>query len=479
MRKHVPLLLMLGGALSACTVGPDYHAKSPTELGVPDSYSVPTQSQQRADLARWWARFDDPMLGQLVEQGRASNLDIAQAVTRLRQAHESLLQARAQLLPGISATGGYSRNVTVAGPVIPGVNRDVLSLGADVSYQLDLFGGNRSNAHAASEQYEASGFDYANVMISTEAEIARNYILARLAQAQLDNARSSLGFQDENLQIAGWRVQAGLVSSLDAEQARTQRANTAATVPQIEANYNSAVSRLGVLTGQAPGALKAQLEATKPIPTGPTDIAVGIPADTLRQRPDVRSSERALAAATARIGVAEAQLYPALSVGGNFSATSAHFEDIFNVVTGQLFANVAQTIFDGGRLHSQLRSSKDAADGAFLAYKSSVLGALEDVEVAITALRSAETREGFYTTALEAANNSAVLARGQYRAGLVDFTTLITSEAALLQARNNLSQAQSDKATALVQLFLALGGGWDSSTTPSVETVSTIAPQGS
>jgi len=480
MLKRLSILPMLGAAVSACSVGPAYHAKSPTELGVPSSYSVPADSAPRLDLSRWWARFDDPLLGALVEQGRAGNLDIAQAVTRLRQARESLVQAQSQLLPGVSGSGGYGRSITVNGPSVLGIARDSFSIGADVSWQADIFGGNRNSARAASAQYEGSGFDYANVLISIEAEVARNYILARLAQAQLANARASLGIQDENLQIAGWRVQAGLVSSLDNEQARSQRAQTAATVPQLEASYNSSVSRLGVLTGQAPGALKAQLEAVRPIPTGPGDIAVGIPADTLRQRPDVRSAERSLAAATARIGVAQAQLYPQLSLGGSIDAGASRVSDIFDVISGRLFANVAQTIFDAGRTRSNIRANEAAADGAFLAYKSSVLGALEDVELALTALHSAEAREGFFTTALDAATNSATLARSQYRAGLTDFTTLNQSESALLSARNGLSQAQSDKATALVQLFLALGGGWDSGTVPNVQTVqnlSTPAPQ--
>jgi NodT family efflux transporter outer membrane factor (OMF) lipoprotein len=464
-RRAFSLLLATALPLAGCAVGPDYHPKSATDLGVPDSYSVPANSAAREDLTHWWSNFDDPLLGQLVEQGRANNLDIGQAVARLRQARESLAQSRASLLPTLSASGGYSRNVSVAGNNFTSSN-DNFSIGADASYQVDLFGGVRRGVEASGADYESAGFSLAAVQISVESEIARNYVLARLAQVQLANAQESLRIQSDNLQIAQWRVQAGLVSSIDAEQARAQRAQTAATIPSIEASYNGFVSRLGVLTGQAPGALKGQLEAVKPIPRGPATVAAGIPAETLRQRPDVRGAERNLAAASARIGVATAQLYPALSIGGNLGSGGTTVESLVDVVTGRLFANIAQTIFDGGRLRSQVRSSEAAADGAFLAYKSTVLTALEDTENAFVALKSAQDRAVQFGIAQEAANNQAILARMQYRSGLTDFTTLNTAESQLLSARNGLAQAQSDQATALIQLYLALGGGWDSSITP-------------
>ena len=461
-----PLALFLAAALplAGCTVGPDYRPSGAGELGVPEAYSVPVDPRAE-DLTRWWTKFDDPMLADLVERGRTANLDIAQAVTRLRQARESLVQSRADLLPGVSAGAGYSRNVAVAGGSASGQN-DSFSIGADASYQVDLFGGVRRGVESSRASYEAAGFDYATVLTSIQAEIARNYVLARLAQLQLANARESLAIQDDNLEIAGFRVQAGLVSSLDQEQARTSRAQTAASIPNIEASYNSFVSRLGVLLGQAPGALKGELEAVKPVPVGPASVLAGIPADTLRQRPDVRSAERNLAAATANIGVATARLYPALSIGGSLDAGSGSLSSIFDILTGRLFANIAQTIFDAGRTRSQIRATEAAAEGAFLSYKQTVLTALEDVENAVVALDSANRRAAECAISFEAANNSALLARMQYRSGLTDFTTLNQAEAQLLSARNSAAQSRADQATALIQLYLALGGGWDSSSIP-------------
>lgn len=477
MRCAIPFLLVTA-LVSGCSVGPDYRPKSAAELGVPDAWSV-TAPPTAEDLTRWWGKFDDPVLGQLVEQAAAANLDVAQAVARLRQAREALVVSRSGLLPGVSGSAGYSRTETIRGGgttvTLPdgtvtttgGGGRSNFSLGLDASYQVDLFGGVRRGVEASRAQYEAAGFDYAATLLSVQSEVARNYVLARAYQAQLENARANLAIQDDNLEIAGFRVQAGLVSSVDQEQARASRAQTAASIPQIEQQYNAAVSRIGVLTGQAPGALKPMLAPMRPIPQGPDTVGAGIPANVLRQRPDVRAAERDLAAATAQIGVAKAQLFPALNISGSLDTSAGNIGGLFDTITGGLFAGLTQAIFNGGRLNAQVRSSRAAADGAFAAYKSTVLTGLEDVENAIVALQSARTREQQFAIAYEAASNSALLARSQYRSGLTDFTTLNTQESALISARNGLVQARSDKATALIALYTALGGGWDSSITPT------------
>ena len=479
-------ILGVATLLAGCTVGPDYRPSSAPELGVPANYSVPAAATPE-DLRQWWTRFNDPLLQRLVASAEVTNLDVGQALTRLRQAREALVQSRAQLLPNITGSGGYSRNQNLVGGnavivlpdgTITNISRGTsnnFTLGASVSYQLGLFGEVRRTVEATRAEYEASGYDYAALVISTQAEIARNYILARAAQAQLANARASLTLQDDNLEIAGFRVQAGLVSSLDAEQARSQRAQTATTIPQFEASYNSAVSRLGVLTGQAPGALKAEMQAVRPIPKGPAIVGAGIPADVLRQRPDVLAAERGLAAATARIGVAKAELYPALAVSGNINTNAAGIGGLFDTVIGTLFTGLTQLIFDGGRARAQVRADEAAADGAFLAYKGTVLTALEDVENAVVALETARARQREFGVALDAADTTGQLARLQYRSGLTDFITLNQAETALLSARNGLTQAQSDEATALVQLYLALGGGWDS-TAPAPQAPDRTAP---
>ena len=478
-----PIALVSLASLAACTVGPDYHPAAPAALGVPDAYSLPA-GQSAQDLTRYWSSFNDPELTRLVEQARTANTDLAQAVGRLRQAREQLIQSRASLLPTVSGSAGYSRSENLRGGTTvitnPGTGAtttisrsagDNFSLGLDAQYQVGLFGEIRRTVEASRATNEASQFDYATVLVSVTSETARNYMIARGLQAQIANARASLGLQDDNLEIAGFRVQAGLVSSIDAEQARSQRAQTAATIPQLQQQYDAAVARLGVLTGQAPGALRTEMAPPKPIPTGPVPDAqngvdAGIPADVLRQRPDVRSAERNLAAATARIGVAKAQLFPALAITGNIDTNASALGSIARTITGGLFAGLTQAIFNGGRLRSQVRGAEAATDTAFAAYRGTVLSALEDVENALSAYRAAQERQRQFAIALDAAGNSALLSRNLYRNGLTDFTTLNTQELTLLNARNGLTQAQADRATALVALYAALGGGWDTATLP-------------
>ncbi len=470
--KFIPTAL-LAVTLSACAVGPDYAPPSPARLAVPESYSTAAAPGAVGDGQRWWTSFNDPQLTAIIDLALKQNLDIDQAVARLRQARESLIQSRASLLPTVSASLGYSRNVNVRGQSFgnitnAGIVNENYSISGDASYQVDLFGGLRRGVEASRGALAASSFTLANVQSSIAAEVARNYIIARSAQASLDIARGSLTIQDDNLEIAGFRVQAGLVSSLDAEQSRSQRAQTAAQVPQFEQSFQQAANRLGVLTGQAPGALKAELAATRPIPDGPVAVPVGVPADIIRLRLDVRAAERNLAAATAQIGVAQAALLPGLNIGASLGTNAGMISSLTDIITGRVFASLAQTIFDAGRNRSVVRSRRAAADEAFAAYKGTVLGALEDVENALTALSTAAARQREFGVALDASSNAAILARSQYRAGLTDITTLNNTESALLSAQSGLVNARADQAQALVQLYLALGGGWNSDNPPSL-----------
>ncbi|GGD65751.1 efflux transporter outer membrane subunit [Croceicoccus mobilis] len=490
-RKILPAFAAV--LLASCTTLAPEMPHDAQALALPEDWSVEA-SGETPDLVRWWQAFDDPVLTGLIEQSLEANTDLGVALSRLRQAREALVVSRSSLFPSLSAAGGYNRQESIRGggttvtlpdgtvTTVGGGGSDSFSLGLDASYQLDIFGGNRSAVRASRADLEAAGFDYASTMRLVESEVARNYILARAYQSQLANARASLAIQDDNLEIAGYRVMAGLVSSVDEEQARSSRAQSAASVPQIGQQYNAAVSRLGVLTGQAPGAVKPIMEAVQPIPTGPSDPGAGIPADLLRRRPDIRSAERQLEAAAAQIGVARAALLPTLSISGSLDTNATSFSRLFDTITSGLFAGISQSLFAGGRLAAQARQAEAAADGAFASYRGTVLTALEDVENAVTALRAARERETLYEVALDAANNSAIYARAQYQSGLTDFTTLNAQEIALISARNGLVQAQSDRANALVALYDALGGGWDPEGNPAydppIEGPAEISPGG-
>ena len=462
MRRTAALLCALLAA--ACTVGPNYRAPAPASLAVPDTYVGRPAGTAPADLGRWWDVFNDPLLSRLVGDANSGNLDLAVAAARLVQARESLVQARAGLVPTVTGSASAGRDFG------PGPDHTTFAVGADAAWEIDLFGRIRRGIEAAGADAETSYYDREAVRVATAAEVATNYIDARLSQERLAIARDTLAIADDDLQIATWRRQAGLVSSLDVEQARGARAQSAASIPTIESSFASASYRLAVLTGRAPGALGPDLAEVRPIPHGPADVAVGIPADTLRQRPDVRASERSLAAATARIGVAEAQLYPALRLSGNIGTSAFSLGGLFNAVTGGILGGLTQTLFDGGRLRSQVRSQQAATDAALATYRQSVLTALEDVENALQALTAARARQAQFTVALDAANNSTLLARTQYRSGLTDFQQLLEAERSLLSARDGLAASRADEALALVQLYRALGGGWDSAAAPDIGT---------
>lgn len=461
MRVAVPLCALL---LSACTVGPNYRAPAPAALSVPDSYFGRPAQASPAELARWWERFDDPLLTRLIDEATRDNLDLAASAARLTQARESLVQARAGLVPTVGASAGAGRTMGA------GSDRNSFSLGADAAWEVDLFGRIRRGVEAAGADAESAWYEREALRVAIAAEVATNYVQARLAQERLAIARDSLAIADDNLQIATWRRQAGLVSSLDVEQARGARAQTAASIPNLENAFTSATYRLAVLTGRVPGALTAELSEAKPIPKGPEDVAVGIPADTLRQRPDLRAAERNLAAATARIGVAEAQLYPGLRLTGNIGTSALSLGGLLSAITGSIFAGLDQTLFDGGRLRSQLRSQRAATEGALATYHQAVLTSLEDVENALIALNAARARQAQFAIAFEAATNSAILARIQYRSGLTDFRQLLEAERALLSARDGMAGSRGDEALALVQLYRALGGGWDAAAAPQIGT---------
>lgn len=442
-------------SVSACTVGPDYTPKTAADLGVPEQYLGADAGETAHDISAWWTGFEDPVLTELVERTLIANPDLAQSLSRVRQARESLTQTRGEMLPQIEATGRDGRNFITDAPDSWSLSRSI-----DARWTVDIFGGQRRSVEAARASYEAAGFSLANAQTLLAAEVARNYIDMRTARWRLAVAQDSLEVQEQNVRIADWRAQAGLVSSIDVEQARAQRAQTAATLPLLEQAEAQARYRLSVLTGAAPGSVDGLIAGDLPLPSPPVQTAAGAPAGLLRRRPDVRSVERDLAAATARIGVAEAQLYPALSLSGSLATSSNSLGNLFDVVTGGLFATVSSIIFDAGRRQSAVRSQRAAADGAFAAYRAAILGALEDVENAVVARVSADKRIIAFEDQVAASTNAALLARVNYRAGLTDLRTLLESERSLIAANDGLASARADRLRAIIQLYLALGGGW-------------------
>lgn len=450
-------LLLAPLALAGCAIT----ATTPPEAGIaiPQGWSAEAPAAaavEPADISEYWRMLGDPLLAQFVEQGIAQNLDLAQGAARLEQARAQLRLARAAYAPQASGSAGVQRDVG-------DLARDEFgfSLGAEASWEVDLFGRITGDVAAARAELAAAGYSLADLQRLVAGQVALSTISARATARQLDIARDTLAYQDENLQIARWRVQAGLVSSLDVEQARTQRAQTAATIPALESSLAATANALSTLIAEPPGRVLALLDdASAPVPDPVRLTGFAPPAEVLRRRPDVRGAEASLLANSARIGVARAQLLPLVRLTGNINTASTNVGDLFDIVTGGLFAGVTQLLFDGGRAAARIDSAEAAAEGSLAAWRQSILGALEEVETATADRAAAEQRVDIFAEALDAASNAAILARSQYQAGLTDFPTLLTAESQLLSARNAVIGAQADRASAFVRLTQALGGGW-------------------
>jgi NodT family efflux transporter outer membrane factor (OMF) lipoprotein len=474
----------LAATLSGCAVGPNYVAPAPGALAVPDRFNaaVPAAANE-AELAGWWQAFGDPILTDLVARALAANPNVDVAGARLRQARASVDAARSSLFPSLGASGSAARSETLrgGGSIIDpttgatfsrggGGGRNSFRAGLDAAYEVDLFGGIRRNVEAARADEGAAVANLHAAQLSVASDTALNYITARNAQSRLAIARSNLANQEETVRIVGWRVQAGLVSSLDLEQARTLRAQTAASIPTLETNYVAAVNRLAILLGSAPGAVTALIDPVKPIPLAPDQVATGLPAELLSRRPDLVSAERALASATARIGVATADLYPALRLTGSILGSGASLGSLDDSVIANLVSSISAPIFQGGALRAQIENARGGADAALGSYRAAVLTALEDVENALTSNRNARRREVELATAEEASRNAAIYARSQYQAGLIDFQQLLDAERSLLSSQDGRATARADRASATVQLYRALGGGWQAAPVPQTAT---------
>ena len=455
-RRYTALLVFALAVPGCATTIPD--PTEPTVL-VPQEWALSDPAPISLSIAEYWTLLDDPLLTQFVIQSIIENRDIAQAAARLDQSQAQLRGARAGYFPTVSANGNVSRDV---GDFSQGDFQ--FGLGADASWELDLFGQISGNVAAAEAELLASGYSLADLQRLIVGRVATSTVNARAIAEQLRIARETLAYQDENLQIARWRNQAGLVSSLDVEQARAQRAQTAATIPLLESQLAATANSISTLIGEAPGRVYVALEESAGVPN-PVELAgFEAPAEVLARRPDVRAAEASLVAASARIGVARSQLLPLVRLGGSINTGSVGIGSLFDVITGTLFAGVNQLLFDGGRTAAQVDSAEAAARGSLAAWEQSILLALEEVESAAVDQRAASQRVLITREAVDAADNSAILARSQYQAGLTDFQTLLQVENQLLSARNQLVGAEADRATSFVRLSQALGGGWDTRT---------------
>ncbi|MBW8370946.1 MAG: efflux transporter outer membrane subunit [Thiobacillus sp.] len=461
-----PLLFILAGlGLAGCVaVGPDY---TPAAPDVPDGWKridaaarPVTHAAATGDLSQWWQGLNDPLLSQLVAEALQASPDLRTAQARLREARARRTVAAAARFPGVTASGSARRSQS-SEETGSGDARNAFSAGFDASWEIDVFGGVRRSVEAAEADLESSGANLDNTRVSLASEVALNYVEVRALQTRLGIARANLASQSETLQLTDWRAQAGLVSSQDVEQARSNREQTRAQIPSLETSLAESEHRLDILLGRAPGTLHARLAATGELPAVPAQIAVGIPADTLRQRPDVRAAERKLAAETARVGVAEAARYPSFTLSGSIGLEALTLGALGNGgATSSLLAGITSPVFNAGRLRAQVEIQDAVREQAQVSYEQAVLTALQEVENALVALARNRERVEALAIAAESARNAAELARQRYSAGLIDFQSVLDTERSVLSAEDSLASARADGVLALIRLYKALGGGW-------------------
>jgi outer membrane protein, multidrug efflux system len=405
----------------------------------------------------WWGDFHDPLLSQLVQQALQANTSVRSAQAALQQARALRDVKVANALPGVTLSGSARRNQTeFAG------GSNSFSAGLDASWELDVFGAVRSGVNASEADTLASQASLRDVQVSIAAEVALAYIQLRGQQAQLAIARNSLASQSETLQLTDWRAQAGLVTSLEVEQAKAATAQTSAQIPALTASIAKTRHSLAVLTGQRPLELDLLLSASQPVPKAADLSTTAIPADTLRQRADVRAAEHRIQAALSRVDAADAARYPGFNLGGSLSLSALTLAGLSNGATlaGSLLGSLSVPLFDAGAGKSQVLAQQAALEQARAAYQNTVLTALKEVEDALVALQADRQRLLFLQQAATAADNAALLAQNRYSSGLIDFQTVLQTQRTLLSAQDSVAGLQADLSSDHVRLIKALGGGW-------------------
>jgi outer membrane protein, multidrug efflux system len=445
--------------LTACATMPD-PASNEVREDVPTQWSAASAVRPGAsatDLSAWWQRFNDPALTTLITKALAANPSVKSAQAALRQARAQADVQQAGLGPVLSTSASAQRSES-------GNNSASNSFKASVgaSWEPDIFGGNRAAANASETDAQASAASLSNVQVSLAAEVASGYINLRGLQTRLAIARSNLATQAETLQITRWRAQAGLVSSLDVEQAISAAEQTQAQLPALQTSVTQALNALAVLTGQAPGTLSTTLGSAAPIPPAPADLALAFPADTLRQRPDVRAAELKAQSAWSRVVIADAARYPSFNLSGSLGLSSLTLGALTDGASllKSVLASVSAPIFDGGATKAQVRAQEAALEQARANYQSAVLTALQDVEDALVAIQGDSERLVRLQAAASAAANAELLARQRYESGLIDFATVLGTQRTLLSAQDSVASTLASLSTDHVRLYKALGGGW-------------------
>ena len=455
--------VLLGLLFVSCAVGPDF--KRPNS-DVPASWSfsktkVAATPADPAELVRWWRRFHDAKLNALVEQAIDANLDVKIASARLNQARAQRQGAAASFWPWLSASGSETEShVNGSGPGSGSFSSYRGSMSA--AWELDFFGGNRRNLESATARQASVAADLDATRLSMAAEVALTYCQLRSIQDQIAVAHRNLLTQKRSSEITHERRGAGFASDLDVVNADALVANTQAQIPSLETAASKSSHAIAVLLGLPPTDLSAMLSAAGPVPTASAAVPTGIPSDLLRRRPDVRSAEAAAHAATANIGVAVADLFPKFSLNGSVSQQSAKLSDWLSpsARASSFGPSFNWALFQGGSIQANIHVQQALRDQSVLAYRKTVLTALQEVEDAMVAQSNEYKRRASLAEAVTANRRAVELSTKLYTAGQTDFLNVLNAQRSLLQSESEQTLSNLQLATNLISLYKALGGGW-------------------
>lgn len=465
--------------VTGCAVGPNYEPPELTVETVPDQWRTTVETEMAADttdLEMWWVSFNDSLLTELIRRSEFGNLDLQAAVGRVAEARAIRGVAKGGFWPDIVLGGAYSyqklseNGLQGAQVGEPGDGADSpladpfdsWTTGLSLSWEIDLFGRIRRTVEAADAQLQASVEDYRDVLVTLYAEVGSAYVDTRAFQTRLDFANQNVAAQEHSLELTRDRFNAGLTSALDVAQAEQNLAQTKSTIPALEIGLEAALNRLAVLLGEAPGSLHDELQEHAGLPQPDDKVAYGIPADLLRRRPDIRQAERLLASQTARIGIATADLYPTLSLGGSIGLEALDFENLgeSGSVFWSILPKISWPIFTGGKIRNQIRAEEARTAQALAAYEQTVLRALEEAQNALVAYGQEKMRRDRLLEAVNASQRAVDLVETQYLSGLTNFQNFLDSQRSLFRQQDELAESSGQVRNNLIALNRALGGGW-------------------
>ncbi len=479
--------------LSGCApVGPNYQKP---EIKTPDAWheaiSREMAKQSGASLQTWWKIFDDPVLNHFIEQARQSNLDLKIALSGIAASRARLGIVSGRELPTANALGSVSRfkhsdngPLKQLAPLNGFDGQNMFAVGVDALWEIDVFGRIRRQVEAAGAEYEASIEDYRDVLITLFAEVALAYVEIRSCQRRIQCAEANAIIQRKMLELTRARYDSGISSKLDTVQAMSNLSNTEAAIPPFRIRLNSIINRLAVLLDLNAETLQAKVGEPKPIPLAREDIGIGVPADLLRQRPDIRMAEKQLAAQTALIGAATADLYPRFAISGFFGLETGSFSDMGggSSLAWGIKSPIKWNFFSGGKTRSKIALNKEIAQQDLFKYKDTVLKAIEEVKNAIVAHSQEKIRRNWLLAAVAATREAVDLVIVQYETGLTDFNNVLVTQKSLFDQQDELVASQTNVVLDLIRIYKALGGGWpieakeDVSKNTLVSQTSTIQP---